>query len=365
MFGGPSAEHDVSVITGLQATHSLAERGHEVLALYWSKIGEWWQVDPLAETPVFADGVPDDAEQLRFTLGIDAGFGRKRSGLRRSNLDLDLDVVVNACHGGAGEDGTLQALFDLAGLPYTGPTRSGAALAMDKLAFASLLESRGLRRLPRISYADAVDRAPEFPAPYIVKPRYGGSSIGTQVVEDLDALSALIEHGAHMRDGAVVEPFLPDSIDLNVGLRRFPDLQVSAIERPLRDVAASPILGYTDKYTSTEGMAGAARELPADLPDEVTRQLRSSASIVAAQLPVRGVARLDFLLDGTDLYVNELNTIPGSFAKYLWIEPKVSFEELLEDMIAEAKARPTYRPVTQGADGAILRDAGSIAAKLH
>ncbi len=86
---------------------------------------------------------------------------------------------------------------------------------------------------------------------------------------------------------------------------------------------------------------------------------------MGAQLPVRGVARLDFLLDGSDLYVNELNTIPGSFAKYLWIEPTVPFEQLLQDMIAEAKARPTYRPVTEGADGSILRDAGSIAAKLH
>lgn len=363
VFGGPSAEHDVSVITGLQATHSLAERGQDVVALYWSKIGEWWQVDPLAETAAFADGVPDGAEQLRFSLGVDAGFARKRSALRKATLDLD--VIVNACHGGAGEDGTLQALLDLAGIPYTGPTRSSASLAMDKLGFASLLESRNLRRLPRISYADALDRSPDFPAPYIVKPRYGGSSIGTQVVEDDESLGALIEHGTHMRDGAVVEPFLPDSIDLNVGLRRFPELQVSAIERPLRNAELSPILGYADKYTSTEGMAGAPRELPADLPEQIADELRTSALTIGAQLPVRGVARLDFLLDGNDLYVNELNTIPGSFAKYLWIEPKIPFEQLLKDMIAEAKARPTYRPVTEGADGSILRDAGSIAAKLH
>ena len=350
------------MITGLQAAHALLDEGHDVVALYWSKTGEWWATDPHSETKQFAAGVPDDADQLQLALGPDGGFTRKKA-LRRSTVELD--VVVNACHGGPGEDGTLQGLLDLAGIPYTGPSRAIAAMAMDKLAFGALMDSRGMPRLPRAAYIDTVDTPPEFDPPYIVKPRHGGSSIGTEVVHDVDALRALVEHGVHMRQGAVVEPYLADSIDLNIGIRRHPELQLSAIEKPLRGADTSQILGFEDKYSAGEGMAGAARELPADLPDAVADRLREHATVVGAQLPVRGVGRLDFLLHGDDLYVNELNTIPGSFARYLWIEPKVSFAQLLADMVDEARTSPTYRPVTEGADGAILRDAGSIASKLQ
>lgn len=362
VFGGPSTEHDVSVITGLQAVHALAGAGHEVVAIYWSKLGAWWRVDPGLETVAFADGVPKGAEPLELLLGSEGGF---RHPGRRRRAEVPLDVVVNACHGGPGEDGTLQGLLDLAGLAYTGPDRAGAALAMDKLAFGSLLASRLLPQLPRISYAGAVDTPPAFSPPFIVKPRAGGSSVGVQVVSDLDTLTALVTHDVHLRGGAVVEPYLADAVDLNIALRTYPDLQLSAIERPLRAAGSTAILGFQDKYTAAEGMAGAARQLPAELPADLEAELRRHAEVVASQLPVRGVARLDFLLHDDRLYVNELNTVPGSLAKYLWVDPPVAFAQLLADQIAEARARPTYRPVTEGADGRLLRDAGSIAAKLR
>ncbi|MGH8905044.1 MAG: D-alanine--D-alanine ligase family protein [Egibacteraceae bacterium] len=362
VFGGPSPEHDVSVVTGLQAAHALLDRGHEVVALYWTKTGDWVSIDPRSETSDLADGVPGGAKELRLALGRRGGFLRKRPLGGRGVVPLD--VVVNCCHGGPGEDGTLQGAFDLAGMRYTGPSQRSAMLSMDKLAFAAFAEAQGLPRLHRVGCAAGIDWIPPFSAPYIVKPRYGGSSIGIEVVKDAESLRALVEHSVHLREGAVVEPYLPDADDLNVAIRTFPRLEVSAIEQPVRSDASRQFLSFEDKYVGREGMAGAPRELPADLPDKVVAEIKRCAEIVGRFLPVRGIVRLDFLRDGMDLYVNEVNSIPGSLAKYLWIHPPRTFHELLDDIIEEARSLPTYHPSTEGADGGLLRKAGSIAAKL-
>jgi D-alanine-D-alanine ligase len=361
ILGGPSPEHDVSVITGLQASHALADRGHDVEALYWSKTGEWWSIVPRSETTALAKGVPSDAAECHLESGQAGGFFKTKW---KRRVPVELDVVVNCCHGGPGEDGTLQATLDLAGVRYTGPSQLQAAIGMDKLAFGALAQSQGLPTLPRIAYYGEPHAEPEFPPPYIVKPRYGGSSIGIEVVDDFDALKAVVTHSVHLRQGAVVEPYLRDAADLNIGIRTFPQLELSAIERPLRGGSGSHILGFADKYTAVEGMAGAPRELPANLSDEQRDTIERCASAIARLLPVRGACRLDFLVHEDRVLVNEINTIPGSFGKYLWIEPERPFAVLLEDMIAEALDKPTYRPNTAGSDGTLLHDAGSISRKL-
>jgi D-alanine-D-alanine ligase len=152
--------------------------------------------------------------------------------------------------------------------------------------------------------------------------------------------------------------------DVNIAIRTYPQLQVSAIEQPTKSSTSTRILSYAEKYVGSEGMSSAPRVLPAVLPDQVERQIISAAKEVARLGEVRGVARLDFLCDGDTAYVNELNTIPGSLAKYLWIKPMIGFTELLQDMIDEALAHETFITTTQGADGSVLRSAGSIAAKL-
>ncbi len=361
VLGGPSPEHDVSVLTGLQAAHALLDRGHEVAALYWTKVGEWVSIDPHSEAAALADGVPSGAKELQLVTGRSGGLSRRR--LLGGSTEK-LDVVVNCCHGGPGEDGALQSVLDLAGVRYTGPSRGSAALGMDKLAFTAFAKAQGLPTLPQVSYVRTVDQTPPFPAPYMVKPRYGGSSIGIEIVEDVESLKALVEHSVHLRDGAVVEPYLPDSDDLNIAIRAFPELEVSTIERPLRGDESSRFLSFQDKYVGTEGMASAPRELPAVLPDDIAAEIHRAGEIVGRFLPVRGIVRLDFLRDGSNLYVNEVNTIPGSLAKYLWVDPPRPFHELLEDMIEEARRVPTYRPSTEGADGELLRRASAIAGKL-
>jgi D-alanine-D-alanine ligase len=382
VFGGPSPEHDVSILTGLQATRTLVEAGREVFGLYWSKTGDWYRVPPTLEAADFLDGVPRRADPLRLALGTEGGFSETGGRLGRGRTQT-LDVAVICCHGGPGEDGTLQGAFDLAGIRYTGPGPAAAALGMDKLAFAGLVAEAGLPLLPRRllattttdstttdatttggSTTDATTTDLGFPGPYIVKPRYGGSSLGIDIVEDAETAVARLDANPHLRQGAVVEPYRTDLFDLNIAVSVWPEPALSGIERPLRSTETAEILNYRDKYVGGEGMASAPRELPAQLPAELTASIRSAALEIARLAAVRGVARIDFLSNGEAWFVNEVNTVPGSLARYLWVDPPVAFLDLLDAMIGEALSNPTWRPTAAGADGMVLRSAGGIAAKL-
>jgi D-alanine-D-alanine ligase len=364
VFGGPSPEHDVSILTGLQAARALQASGRAVQAIYWDKAARFFAVDAALEARDFLAGAPKGAQELGLVAGSEGGFIASKGGLLGKPRRLDLTAIVNCCHGGPGEDGTLQAALDLAGVRYTGPSAPGAALGMDKLAFAGAVRGAGLPSLPRW-FLDPRQPgpAPGDQGPYIVKPRFGGSSIGIEVVPDWSTAVTYGRGSVHLRRGAVVEPYRPDSYDLNLSVRTWPELQLSAIERPLRSAGSTEILGYGDKYLGGEGMVSAPRELPAQIPEPLEKAVREAAGVVAALAGARGVARIDFLVEGDEWFVNEINTIPGSLSRYLWLD--VNFTQLLSDMLAEADARPTFLPDSTGADGTALRAAGGIAGKLE
>jgi D-alanine-D-alanine ligase len=357
IFGGPSPEHDVSVLTGLQAARAI---GGEVTAVYWDKSGGLWQVDAASEGADFLEGPPRGSRPLRLVAGPGGGFVGGKAGVLGKEKPLELDALVNCCHGGPGEDGTLQGALDLAGLPYTGPTVSGAVLGMDKLVFAGAVGAAGLPVLSRVPIQPGA-AAPAFAGPYIVKPRFGGSSIGIEVTDDWATALSLLSASVHYRSGAVAEPYRPAAGDLEVGVRTYPALEHSLIARPLRSSDTNEILGYRDKYLGGEGMVSAQRELPARLEPAVEKAVTEAARTVAEVCGVRGLARVDFLLDGDELFINEINTIPGSLTKYLWEAP---FPKLLADMLEEAVTRPSCRYDATGADGLALRSAATIASKL-
>ena len=362
LFGGPSPEHDVSILTGLQAAHELCSQGRPPIAIYWTKTGSFVQVDPTLEAGAFLEGSPKGATALTLSASEPGGFAPEGGRLRAAR-PLEIDVIILCTHGGPGEDGTLQATLDLAGIAYTGPNLAGAALGMDKLAFGALMEQAGIPSLPRVALS-ASTTSVGFEGPYIVKPRFGGSSIGIDVVADLEVAIARLGANPHLALGAVVEPYRPDLADLQIAVRSHPALELSAIERPLRSGASGEILGYADKYVGGEGMASAPRELPAAISEQREAEIRGLGARVAAAALVRGVARIDFLASDDELYVNEINTIPGSLARYLFISPLVPFGTLLADLVDEARQRPTHRYSAAGADGLVLRGASSIAAKL-
>lgn len=350
VFGGPSDEHDISVLTGLQVSRALGE----VYTVYWSKGGEWYLVEPDLEAADFVEGPPRGARQLSMVAAPGGGFILKRK-------PLDITAVCIACHGGPGEDGTLQGLLDLAGLRYTGPGQAASALGMDKLAFGAAMSAQGLPTLPRLLVGFGSD-VPSFSGPYIVKPRFGGSSIGIEVAEDWETVLALCRSSAFLAPGAVVEPFLAASRDLQVAVRTYPRWQLSAVEAPLR--AEAGIYSYDQKYLAWGGEVSEGRQLPAEMEEDTRRTVTEFSQRVTEIAALRGVVRIDFLEKDGSLWINEVNTIPGSMAAYLWIDPPISRRELFSDMIEEALATPVRSFSVAGSDGTALRNAGTIASKL-
>ncbi len=215
-FGGPSPEHDVSVLTGLQAAHELLRAGRRVTGLYWSKTGEWYEVDPSLEASFYVEGVPRGSQSIRLVTGPEGGFlpgrparGRLSGGGTRGKA-LEVGVIVNCCHGGPGEDGSLQGAFDLAGLRYTGPGVAGASLGMDKLAFSGVAAAAGLPVLDRaVLDASTTEESLGFGGPFIVKPRFGGSSIGVATAADIDTARHLLRASVHLARGALAIPSPP------------------------------------------------------------------------------------------------------------------------------------------------------------
>jgi D-alanine-D-alanine ligase len=360
LFGGPSPEHDISILAGLLAGRLLHEAGHDVMGLYWTKHAEWLLVDAQLEASDFASGSPASGAPVTLNAVPGGGFVETR----RRPRPLDIEVAVNCCHGGPGENGSLQATLDLAQVAYTGPSAAGAALAMDKYAANSVARAAGIPVNDTRVLAEAAELG-DLSVPLIVKPRWGGSSIGIEVVADLATARDLAATSVHLRPGAVVEPYLDGWSDLQVAVRRYPATEASAIERPLRDGTA--IYSYSDKYLDGRetGMEHARRELPAQLPDGLTDVVRRHALQLAEVMGVRGSARIDFLWDGgQQVLFNEINTIPGSLALYLWAESGLSNEDVMRDLVEEARTHPAVVWSTEGADGSALRSAGTIAAKL-
>ena len=353
LFGGPSDEHDISILTGLQVARALPG---DPVALYWSKAGEWYRVEADAEAADFVEGVPRKAREVGFLASPGGGFVLKRK-------PIPLDVAVIACHGGPGEDGTLQGALDLARIRYTGPGQWASALGMDKFGFGAAMKAAGLPTLDRVLVRRGTKNPARFEGPYIVKPRFGGSSIGIEVAEDWNTVEALVASSPYYADGGVVEPFMGGSRDLQIGVRTHPVLELSAIEAPAR-AEGSGIYGYDQKYLAWGGEVSGGRELPARIDEAVAARLRELAQQVAEVSGVRGVARIDFLEKEGELWVNEINTIPGSMAAYLWIDPARSRAELFADMVSEAAAQTARRFSTAGSDGTALRSAGTIASKL-
>lgn len=362
LFGGPSPEHDISILTGLQALRTLRQGDRETVGIYWTKTGDFVMVPGDVEATDFIDGVPKGSTALSLRLGGDGGFVVEGGRFGRERR-VDVGAVVLCTHGGPGEDGSLQGALDLAGVSYTGPHAAGAALGMDKWAFAAVAKAAGLPVLPR-ALLEADTDSVDFEGPYILKPRFGGSSIGIDVVADLATARARRTSSVHLERGCVIEPYRSDLTDVQVAVRTYPTVELSAIERPLRRNDQAEFLDYRDKYVGGEGMVSAPRELPAILPEGQARSVEECALRLVELAGVRGVARIDFLANDDELYVNEINTIPGSLAKYLFIEPPLEFARLLGDLLDEARVRPAHRYSSAGADGLVLRSASSIAAKL-
>jgi D-alanine-D-alanine ligase len=349
-FGGRSVEHDVSIITGLQALGVLEER-HSPIPIYIARSGRWFTGEALRELSVYQDGGDPDAEEVHFDLHNGrllraAAAGGSLLRARRAPEPIALDVVVLATHGTQGEDGCLQGALELARLPYVGPSVGAAAAAMDKATTKAVLTQAGLPVLAHLALRreewdldknGVLARArEELDFPIYVKPASLGSSVGVARCADNAELAEALELGFELDRTCLLEPSVEGGMEVNCAVVGRPGVppRTSVCEQP---VAAAQFLSFEDKYMGDgkgSGMKGAQRLIPAPIPDELTAQIQELAKRAFAAFGCAGVTRVDFLVDARrQVYVNELNTIPGSFSFYLWEPAGVPFVQLMDDLI--------------------------------
>ncbi len=365
VFGGPSPEHEISILTGLQAERVLTQAGESIVPIYWAPTGEWYRVPAGTEAKDYLEGAPQGSTPLEVRVSGEPGiYRRKTFGAER----VDIEAALLCLHGGTGEGGGAAAVFSLLGIPATGSTLFAGAVGMDKLAFGGLMLASGIPSLPREAVSTVT--APSFDGPYIVKPRFGGSSIGIEIADDVDAARALAATSVHLRTGAVVEPYRPQLVDLNIAFRTYPQLEITQLEKPLRGGEGSALYSYAEKYLAggagaEAGFMSAPREFPADVSDAVHARARELAERVADVTRLTGIVRVDLLLDEAsgELFVNEVNSIPGALSLYLWA-PQQPASRVLLDALTEARDRRGVFAQAGFGGGAALRAAGGIAGKL-
>ena len=371
VFGSRSVEHEVSIVTGLQVIAALDRSKYEPVPIYITKDGRWLVGEQLARIESYKDLQLDQ----RGREGADRpGAGLERAdppgpgGLFRRRPKVEVDVVFPCVHGTYGEDGTLQGLFELAGIPYVGAGVVGSAVGMDKIVMKAAFQSVGL---PIVKYGwfdrhrferepdavlDEVEASLRYPL--FVKPANLGSSVGISRAGTRSDLRMALEVAASYDRRLLVEEGVENAIEVNCSVLGNEDPMPSVLEQP---VTWQEFLKYEDKYLrggKGQGMKGAARRIPAPISPELTRKIQALAVEAFRAVDCAGIARIDFLVDeqAGAVYVNEINTIPGSLSFYLWEPSGVSFPELVDRLIQLALARQADRAkTTYTYDSALLK----------
>jgi D-alanine-D-alanine ligase len=297
LLGGTSAERDVSIASGVRIAQALRARGHAVHAVDTVRGPLSLHDEHALLNAQVMKTVPPSLEEL-------ARINREALAqtVRLLPTPDDADVVFLGLHGGTGEDGTIQALLDLAGVPYTGSGRLASALAMDKDLSKRLFRAAGVQTadwLMAPATADEVEQALGYPV--IVKPSKQGSTVGLSIVRSADALAGAIAEARRYDDEVMIERYIAGR-ELTVGILGGEALPVGEI------IPKHEIYDYECKYT-----AGMAEEVfPAQVPDHVARAAQAQARLAFRALKLRGCARIDFrMTEQGELYCLEANTLPG------------------------------------------------------
>ena len=378
LFGGTSPEHDVSIVTGLQALQALDSERFAGFPVYITTDGQWLTGEALRHRSFYIPG-PDARAAATAVIGPYAAPGQKpvlraaRNPRFGASRDIGFDVALLALHGGTGESGQIQGLFEHAGIPYTGMRHLGCAMAMDKIATKRLLQGAGIPLLPfvelrrpaesRFLPRPVLDQALErIGLPCIVKPVHLGSSIGVVRIASADELEQVLPGIFGLDPVVMLEPFVQNLVEYNVSVGAFAEIRTSAIETPKM---VADLLDFRQKYLSSPGKSGAktpgqssegllalTRTINPKLPASLEAQIRDHAAAAFRLLGPAGVPRIDFLSNAEtgELWLNEVNPCPGSFGYFLWeaASPPLLFTELLAAQIHEALAQ--HRATRQPAD---------------
>ena len=359
-FGGKSSEHDVSVVTALQMMENLDRGKYNIIPIYITRDGDWYTGEKLTDINTFKNFDIGNKELTRCYLPANTRarqlfkFEREHSLFKRDNgVIASLDAAVLAMHGLNGEDGSLQGLLQLAQVPFTSCGVLGSAAGMDKILMKAAFQGAGfpvldyiyfdrgqLKREAEIFAGRAEER---FNYPMFVKPANLGSSIGISKAKNRQELINAMEIAAHYDRRILVERGIDSLEEVNCSALGFgSSVRVSVCEMP---VTWEEFLTYDEKYmrgakkgTDKQGMQSLSRRIPAPISEQMTAQIQDYTKRAFQLFDCKGVIRIDYIIDKTDnsLYINEINTIPGSFAFYLWEASGLKYKDLLDELIQYA-----------------------------
>ncbi|KKW19833.1 MAG: D-alanine-D-alanine ligase [Parcubacteria group bacterium GW2011_GWA2_51_10] len=353
IFGGRSAEHDVSIITAhIPVIETLlAGRKYDVVPIYISRAGVWYSDSAMNNLEYFKEDFEPKLRrlkplQLSFEKGleiIEPGiFGKKKK----------IDIVFPTMHGTYGEDGSLPGLLRMANVPFVGCDLSASAVAMDKAFTKQILSAEGILVVPFVWFTKSeweadnkriLEQIARLKSPRFVKPVHLGSSIAITKVKSEAELVNAIEVALHYDDKALVEESVEDLIEVTLPIIGNNEPRAAEVEHALNK---TEVFDFNEKYLSggkksVGGVNRAYSEIPANIGEEVTSKVKEMGKQVYRILGCTGIARVDFLIDGKTkkIFVNEVNTLPGSLYHHNWRKAGVSNMELIEELIRLAEER--------------------------
>ena len=347
IFGGKSNENEVSVITGTMAANVLKSGGNTVIPLYMSQRGELFTGEELLDISNYRDGAY--AKFSRAVVGRGGVYVLSKRG--KIKKFLKVDVALNCCHGGWGEGGGICGLFALNDIPLASAGMFESAAFMDKYYTKLILRSLGVKAVRYVYMRDPSEflKAEKLEYPLIVKPAKLGSSIGIELVENREELETAVAAAFLYDDGVVCEKYIKDRREINCAAY-FAQGKIITSECE-EAVTAGDILSFDDKYTG-----GGKSVLPADIPVPIAEKIKKITASVYSRLNMRGIVRFDFLLSGDDIYLSEVNTVPGSLSYYLLSSGFKQFYPVLQAVIAQAEDDYKYASTKTILKTGILND---------
>lgn len=353
IFGGRSVEHDVSIVTANQIMHAFDKEQYDVVAIYITRDGKWFAGDPLKNVENFKnDNITAHNDVDEVILSPDVrhhGLIRNPLAGRFQKSDvIRLDLLFPAVHGSHGEDGTLQGLFELADIPYVGFATCGSALTNDKVLTKQILQQNDIPVVDGINFSrsdwlknpdDIIERIKEhLTFPVFVKPATLGSSIGVSRADDAEKAYGAIDMAVNFDRRILVESAVMDGIEINCSVMGYgDDITISVLEQPL---SWSDFLAFEDKYLrGNDGMKSADRIIPAPINDDLTEKIKDISKRAFKAVDGRGIVRIDFLVkpDEGTIYLNEMNTMPGSLSFYLWRETNMTDANVVDKLAKLAR----------------------------
>lgn len=365
IFGGRTVEHEISIITANQAITNINKEKYEIIPIYISKSGKMYTGEKLLDLKEYRNLeqlIKECEEIVLVNNGEKANVLRVKNKMFSNNIINSIDLAFPIMHGTNGEDGSIQGFLEILGVPYIGPDVLASSIGMDKIMMRRLLKEQQIPSLDYVAfysldyisneekYIKEVEE--EIPYPVIVKAGNLGSSVGIKKAKNRNQLAEAIEFAMEFSDRIMVEKAIENLKEINCSvIGDMIEAQASICEEP---IGSDEILSYTDKYvgksktkggTKSQGMATLQRKVPAEISEETTKKIQEIAVKTFKILGCNGVSRIDFMIDLNDnnIYVNEINTIPGALSYYLWEATGKTFEKELDDLVELAFKRNRER----------------------